>query len=231
MQVWVATQNHEISQGIEVVPTQVVASLNNNPGLKTSELYVKEYLLSNKPGSHIKLGTDHLYSIYEDSKSEHMDYLIQDGDVEKDIFVNYEYLGEVYGEYNYLLSSKKRDSFLQKIKSNETIEVSLTTPLLGLMRGNRVNFLWYVNDSSIESMHENLNSNGATEEAQTNIPLDAGSEIEPLSQNGEFILDKSISGQYLITECVIKYVGNEWIYKLTLSRPTSARPKIINENE
>lgn len=231
LQVWVSGQNHEITEGNEIEAQQVIAALNNNPSTKNSELYVKEYVISNKPGNQMILGTDHLYSTYENTKSEYMDYLIQDGDSEKDIFTKYEYLGEVYGEYNYLLASKKRESFLQKIRSNETIEVSLCTPLLGLMRGNKVNFLWFTNDSSVESMHDNLYDNGATNEADTNIPLDAGSEIESTSQNGEFILDKSISGQYLITACVIKYTTEGWNYTLTLSRPTSARPKLISENE
>lgn len=231
MQIWISGQNYEVSEGIEITPQQSVASLNNHPSLKFSELYVKEYKIINNPGSNIYLGTDKIYSIYEMNKTEHMDHMIMDGDVKKDIISHYEYMGEMYGDYNYLLSDRKRSDFLQKIKTNETIEVTINTPLLGLMRGNRVNFLWYINDSRVDGIHSKLNENGVLNNPSTNIPLSSADNIIDKSPDGNFVLDHSISGQYLITGCRMKFSNKMWDYSIVLSRPTSAKPNIIKEYE
>lgn len=231
MQLWVSGQNHDVSQGVEIQPQQVVASLNNNPGFKQSELYVSEYVISNKPGGQMRHGTDHLYSTYECVKNEYMDYLVQDGDTKKDVFTSYEYLGEVYGEYNYLLAGRKRESFLQKMNTNEVLDVTVGTPLLGLMRGNRVNFIWYTNNDFVKNMHNNLEEGEAIEDmSDTNIPLSAGDNNEG-NMGGQFDIDKSISGQYLIIGCNMKFSDMKWSYTIRLARPTSAKPKIVTENE
>ena len=105
--VWIAGQNKEMEEGAEIEPTQTIATLHNHPTQKNTELYVSEYRICTSPGSQMSKGTDRVYSIYETTKSEYNDYLIQDGDAHKDIFMKYEYLGEVYGELNYFLSAKK----------------------------------------------------------------------------------------------------------------------------
>lgn len=232
LQIWISGMNKEVTEGNTIEPQQVVASLHNHPGQMSSELYIQEKNIINKPGSQLYSGTDKVYTVYEHSKGDYVDYLIQDGDVEKDIFIKHEYLGEVYGDFNYLIAGKKRDAFLQKIQTNETVEISLRTPLLGLMRGNRVNILWYINDDSVLYKQNNLIDSGAIQELSninSNIPLSEGDEIESKSQNGQFTLDKTISGQYLITGCKIGYSNSKWNYKIILSRPTSAKPKIMNE--
>lgn len=227
MQIWIADQNKEIMEGSEMSPVQIIASFTNHPAIKASELYVKNYHISNKPGSQMYQGTDRVYTTYEQPKSEHMDYLIQDGDVQQDIFTKYEYLGEVYGEYNYLVAGKKREAFLQKIQSNETVEIVLQTPLLGVMRGNRVNFLWYINNTSIQNYHTNLKEGGQMiENIETNIPLNTNN--DEIKSYDEFILDTSISGQYLVMGCKMKYIDAKWEYTLILKRPTSMKPKILN---
>lgn len=232
MQLWISGQNKDISQGVEIQPQQAVATLNNNPNFQHSELFVANYSITNNPGGQLKLGTDHLYSTYEHSKSEYLDYLVQDGDSQKDIFTSYEYLGEVYGEYNYLLAGRKRESFLQKIKSNEMVDITVRTPLLGLMRGNRVNFVWYTNDDFTKNMHKNLEEGEAIESnLDTNIPLSAGDNEDDNGMDGQFTIDKSISGQYLIIGCNMKYHDNTWEYNVKLARPTSAKPKTVIENE
>ena len=160
-----------------------------------------------------------------------MDYLIQDGDSKNDIFARFEYLGEVYDDHNYLLSSKKYETFKQKIYSNETVEITLKTPLLGIMRGNRVNFLWYNNSGMTEDLHNSLKDEGVIQESpQTNIPLNDDPNIEDIEHDGKFVLDKSISGQYLVTKCVMKFKDNAWQYLVTLSRPSSTKPKIIKDD-
>lgn len=231
MQIWISGQNEEISEGNEIKPQQSVATLNNHPSMKFTELFVTQYQISNNPSSQLYMGTDKIYSIYESDKFEYMDHMIIDGDTQKDIFTKYEYLGENYGEYNYLLASKKRDSFLQKIKSNETVEITLKTPLLGIMRGNHINLMIYINDSAAEGLREKLDEQKLLNETSTNIPLDSADHIEDKSPDGSFKLDKSISGQYLVTGCKMKYNNYEWEYKVILSRPTSMKPKILKEDE
>lgn len=230
IQIYVAGQNQEVSEGNEVQPQKTVASLHNHPGQKMSELYVYEKNIINKPGAQLYSGTDRVYTVFEHSKGDYVDYLIQDGDVEKDVFIKHEYLGEVYGNFNYLIAGKKRETFLQKIRTNETIEIVLKTPLLGLMRGNKVNLMWYMNDSSVQNLQKSLTEDGLLEENPgSDIPLNSADSIEDKSQDGNFELDKSISGQYLITGCKMGFSDKEWNYKLILSRSTSSKPKITNE--
>lgn len=231
IQLWVAGQNKEIEEGLKVRPQLVPAILNNHPANRVTELYVENYAIINSPGSQMYSGTDHVYSVYEENKKEYLDYLIQDGDTHKDVFNKFEYVGEVYGEYNYFLSAKKRKSFLQKMQSNEEIQITLRTPLLGILRGNKVNFVWYVNDSLSQNQQKVLEKNEFVKPAVSNIPLDEQlpNDEETKSNDGEFIIDKSISGQYLVTRCEIDYNNFKWSYKINLSRPTSDKPQLINE--
>lgn len=229
MQIWIAGQNKEMAEGNKIEPQQVVATLHNSPALMNNELYIQHKELINSPGIQLFFGSDKVYSVYESDKSEYLDYLIQDGDTQNDIFYNFEYIGETYSQYNYLLASRKRESFLQKINSNENIEITLTTPLLGLMRGNRVNILWYNNDSKLESIQEDMEELGLINNLESNIPLQ-DNKVENNAATGHFKLDKAVSGQYLITGCSIEFEDNNWSYVLKLSRPTSAKPKIITEN-
>lgn len=229
LQIWIAGPNEETTEGIEIKPQQVVATLNNHYSIKFSELYIQECNKINKPGQQVYSGTDRVYSVYEEDKNEYLDYLIQDGDAKKDIFTKFEYLGENYGSFNYLLAGKKRDTFLQKINSNETIEVILNTPLLGLMRGNKVNVLWYYNNSYVNEVRQGFDTIGVTNKQELNISIPNDGELETKSQDGEMILDKSVSGQYLIVGCKIKYYNNKWQYVLTLSRPTDSKTKLLKD--
>ena len=233
LMIWIAGQNKEVSEGNKIEPILAPAILNNHPANQTSELFVSNYQIVNKPSAQFYLGTDKILSAYDHSKLEYFDYLIQDGDAQKDIFIKTEYIGENYSNVNYLLSEKMYDGFIQKIKSNETIEVYLNTPLLGVMRGNKVNFTWYINDSMHSYISSNLRSKNITNDIRTNVPMDDSLPpgIEDKTQDGQFEIDKSISGQYLITGCEMGYSNKKWKYKLILSRPLSMKPKIINENE
>lgn len=230
MQIWVSGQQKEVEEGSEVQPQKVVASFNNHIANSTSELYIKDYNVINNSGEQMYSGTDRVYSIFNSETGEYSDYLIQDGDTQKDIYAKYEYLGEVYGEHDYLLSKVKRNAFLQKIRSNETIEITLRTPLLGVMRGNRCNLLWYINDDMVNNLKETMSEAGVIQEdPASNIPLSAGDNVEDNNGAGSFTLDKTKSGQYLITSCRIGFEEGEWSYKITLSRPTADKPVIINE--
>ena len=233
LKLWVSGQNKEMSEGNKIVPMEVPAILNNHPANKATELYTESYHISNKPGLQMWWGTDRVYSTYECPLYEYKDYLIQDKDTHKDIYEKYEYLGEVYGDYNYLLAEKKRDGFLQKIHTHETIEVVLRTPLLGVMRGNKINFTWYINDSHLENIKENMKKKDLIQDVETNIPMNENLPNGDVEENadGEFKIDKSVSGQYLITGCEIKFSNHKWQYRVILSRPRSDKPNLIKEHE
>lgn len=227
MMIWVAGQVNEIGVDQEVKPQQVVATLHDHPGMTNSELYVTGYMIVNNPGVQTAMGTDKVYSIYEDVKNEYLDYLIQDGDIKEDIFTKYMYLGEGYGEYNYLLQKEIRLGLLQKINS-ETVKITLKSPLLGVMRGHKVNFMKYVNDDKIEAKMQNLEEVGVIDRSvDTNIPT-KDYELNTTNPDGNYRLDKTVSGQYLVTGVEIIY-DNGWKYTLTLARPACDTPDIKNE--
>lgn len=228
MKLWTAGRNKEIQEGIVIEPIEVDAVLTNHPALRNNELYASDYKIINNPGSKTHSGTDRVYSIYEEDKYEYFDHLIQDGDSKTDIFTKYQYLGETYGNHNYLYQGSKRASFLQKISSNENVEVTLNTPLLGIMRGNRINFLWYINDDKYTNRLENLTEAGALSEAVVDPPI--YKDIKEFgSSDGKYVLDGTISGQYMITSQEITFENYRWKYKIRLSRPTINKQKIVNE--
>lgn len=227
IQIWVAGQVNEVTIDNETKPYKTPAVLSNFPGLKQSELFVKSYSISNKPGVQISKGSDKVYGVYEDNKNEYIDYLIQDGDTKSDIFTVYDYLGENYGEYNYMLAKQLRSAFMQKINA-ETIIVKLQSPLLGIMRGHKVNFIRYVNDDKIENKMKNLEEAGVIDRnVETNIPLN-NYELPTNTDNGSFRIDRTASGQYLVIGVDITYSNKSWDYTLTLSKPASSRTNIVN---
>ena len=230
MMIWVSTSPNEVGEGNKVEPVEVVANLSNHPSFKTTELFVNDYQVISNSGTQLFNGTDRVYSIYESNKQEHMDHLIQDGDVKKDIFTKYEYLGEVYGGYNYLLQGCLRRTFLQKVKS-EYLQVTLNTPLLGLMRGCKVNFTSYYNDSMLENKCTTLGEAGVINDVRTTTNQGDEMNDDANSDAGVFSVDKAVTGQYLIIGCDIKYSDNKWNCELLLSRPADQKPKFINDGE
>lgn len=231
MKIWVSGQSGEVTEGSKIIPIETEANINNHPATSNLELAVKHYSIKNKSNSSVNQGTDKLYSIYLNDKYEHMDYLIQDGDIKKDIFCRYEYLGEVYGDYDYLLAEKKCSSFLQKINS-ESVEVVLKQPTLGLMRGHKVNFVWYNNDSQLANKKTALSNKGLLNNVDTNIPLNETVTIDRFDNDsaGSFEIDKSISGQYLITACNMRYSNaNGWEYILTINKPAISKTKLLKD--
>jgi hypothetical protein len=230
LKIWIAGQVNEVTVDNEAQPEHVTATLTDLPMYNNSELFVTSYTISNSPGSSVSKGSDKVYGIYEDINGEYSDYLIQDGDIKKDVFAKYEYIGENFGEYNYLLAKQLRDAYLQKINT-ESVVVTLKSPLLGLMRGHRVNYTRYVNNDMLENKIETLEDIGAVNrDIEANIPLEKY-DSKNESGNGSFRLDKTASGQYLITGVEIAYTNEAWEYKLNLAKPASATTPILNNQE
>ena len=230
MMIWVSGQLHEVTIDTEIEPIKMPAVLTNLPQSNNSELFVKSYSIKNNSGSSISKGTDKVYGIYEDFNKEYLDYLIQDGDIKKDIFSKYEYIGENYGEYNYMLAKQLRDGFVQKINS-ETITVTLQSPLLGVMRGHKVNFIRYVNNDRMENKLKTLEEAGIIDRnIESNISL-SKYEVAEDTGNGIYKVDRTVSGQYLILGVNIIYTNNNWEYILTLAKPASTKASILKNEE
>ena len=226
--IWIAGQVNDITVDNEPEPIQIPAVVHNNPAMQSSELFVKQYVINNSPGRHVSSGSDKLCGIYSDFNEEYTDFLIQDGDTKNDIFTKYDYLGENYGEYNYMLSRYTREGFIQKINTNQ-VKITLQSPLLALMRGHKVNFIRYVNNDIVENRMKNLEDAGVIDRnIESNIPLNQY-EVELDGSNGKFRIDRTVSGQYLITEVVITYNDNKWNYDLTLIKPNNASSIIKTE--
>ena len=229
IKIWVTGQINEVGKDINIECIEVPAVLTTHPGMERSELFVTDYNIVNNPGIQVIEGSDKLYSVYEDHKDEYLDHLIQDGDVKEDIFTIFKYLGETYSTYNYLLQKELRSAFLQKINS-ECIKITLKSPVLGLMRGHKVNFIHYVNNDILENKIKILEANNVVDRnIESNISL---SDYEITAEGdtaGRFKIDKTSSGQYLITSINIIYSNNEWKYILTLNRPANISPNIMKK--
>lgn len=228
MMVWISGQQNEFEEGIKITPMKVKAVINNNPAFANAELGTNEYTIVNK--GYNASGTDRLYSIYENEKGEYMDYLVQDGDVKNDIYTKFEYLGELFGEYNYLLSAACRKTYIQKMNT-ETIKVILNRPTLSLMRGHNVEFAWYINDDKWKNKVQELSDANVIDNydnIKTKDDMSAPDVENANTANGEFVLDKSISGQYTIIGCNMNYMNGIWRYELTLARPHANKPSILH---
>ena len=207
--------------GEPVQPKEEDAILSNAIALRTTQLFINDYTVKNNAGSNLRFGTDKVLQSYYIDKSEASSVLIQDGDVKKDTFIKTIYKGELFGEYDYFTSEFCRSAFLQKINSN-TIEVSLSTPLLGLERGGKVNVQWYeVNEIATVIKNENP--------IETNIPDTEGEQ----TGKDEMTLNKQVSGQYFIIGTTIKFLGWDqgWKYILTLTRPTDQVNTYLKDDE
>lgn len=225
MQIWVASNPYEVEEGKTVGIHKTPAVITNNFTVQNTELYTSSYRIINKSGNYAYMGTDKLYSIYNMDTKDYLDTLILDSDVNKDVFTKLEYTGEIYGDYDYLLASKKREKFLQKV-GTEVIEVTMNTPLLALQRGRKVNFIWYKNDTYYDINKKVLEEGGfINKNEKINIPENEITDFETDDIEGanetKLQIDRNISGQYVIVGCNIKFYNGGWNYILTLSKYAS----------
>ena len=202
-----------------VEPTEQVAMINNNPN-ETGPLKASEYNIIANTGKATTIGTDQVYTYYKNG--EVLDTLVQDGNVKKDVFVKYEYIGENIGDFDYLIAKNVRSSFINIINCNK-IEVTINFPSLALMRGHQCLFTWYDNDFTAKNEMSYL------DEPSTNVPME--NQEEEINDVDAFVVNKQISGQYLITGVVMSYNRGSWRQTLTLIRPQDEQHKYIEKKE
>lgn len=220
----------EIKIHIEPMPVQIFSSfdkmkmievdalLTNHPSINNSLRYDK-YRLILDTNKNLYQGTDKTLETYSVDSQTTAQTEVNDGDVRNDIFKKYEYCGEYFGELDYLSQARLRYSFLQKINTRK-IQIALPKIQFGLMRGTRVNVAQYEADETVKAVlkDKDISDNG-------NISGDTG-------EDDSFVLNRTISGQYLICDTEIRYTSRnglrQWEYLMTLTRDESTVENYID---
>lgn len=205
MQIW-TYNNFKMMDTEENEPVKQIAAFTNSPAMIATPLYIDDY----KPVSQSSIVTDNNFETYSMDNLEGKSTIIQNGDVHNDIFMNYEYGGEVFGDHDYLAQRACRDMFLNKIYS-QCIEVTTHLPILGLMKGDHVNVWWYDINNMVATAVGDV-------DIESNVPIPENSE-DLNNIDNSMVINKTISGQYYIIDIEYKYVGNmNWENKYILSR-------------
>ena len=207
MELWcMTTPGNDVETTNIVQPVLTEAVISNHP-VVSGQLHVINYNISNNIGKNKDKGTDRVFTIYKDGAV--IDSLIEDSNVQNDIFTKYYYLGENIGEYEYLTAISFYDSFSDIINKN-TVEVTLSFPMLGIMRGSHVKFMWYDNNFFQKQDIELLGSDIDSEE---------GDQSEELTDPDKLMINKQISGEYLVHKTILHYNKGRWRNTLILTRP------------
>ena len=221
MQTWILPSRLPKTESTDTnEPFRTEALVTNSEVFRDTQAYISTYQTQNNSGGNLG-GTDRVVEFYKTEDLETDNYLLQNKDMVNSIYLRYDYIGENFGDYEYLLHASCRSAFMKKINSQKVI-VDLFTPSLGLARGSKVNFYWYnVNEMIKETQFSDIESNvEMPEEEQTQSQSDglSGEEGED-----EMIIDKQISGQYYIEESNFYYDynggGYNWRHQLVLTRP------------
>lgn len=231
MMIWVTLNPDAAAITDEPESVQQLATFTNNPAMDGSDLRVVDFEIDNLPTNSYQ-GNEIALSVYEENKKEYVDHYIADGDIKKNKFTKFEYAGEVYGDYNYLLAEKCREIFLRKVKS-EVVVIHTKHPQLGIMRGSQCRFIWYDNDSMKQWQRKNLEEAGAIVSEETAIQQIGWLKDWQIEYNDlrPMVLNLQVSGQYTCVGQYISYSDHEWDCWLYLIRPASKRPELMIEPE
>ena len=203
MHIWISTSLPDVDGSNEPEPQQVLAAFSNHPMMANSPMFIKDYV----PITNGTNASDVNFETYSMTDLECQSTLIQDGDVHDCVLMQYKYGGERFGEFDYLTQRASRDLFLSKIKSS-VIEIEVGIPILGIIRGDKVNIWWYdINSSSTEEIDNS--------QIESNIPLpDSEADTE-----GSYIINKTVSGQYTVLDIELNFdITSGWKNVFTLGR-------------
>lgn len=218
MQVWILPSRQPKTETTDVnEPFRTEAMVTNNEVFRDTQAYVSEYTTMTT----VPRESDRVVEFYRMEDLETDSFLLQNKDIVDNIYLRYDYAGENFGEYQYLLQSACRSAFMKKINCQK-IAVDLFTPSLAMARGTKVNFYWYnVKDLTAETKFSDAESNIALPENITEKDTDTG--MEPDKVPDDMVIDKQLSGQYYIEESNFFYDfnggGYNWRHQLILTRP------------
>lgn len=201
MKIWISTTIKDFDKGTVNEPHQITAAFTNHPTMLGQPLFISDYI----PIVEASRFTDTNFETYSMQDQELSSTLIQDGDVQNNYALQYQYGGEKFGEFDYLGQRMAREHFRSKMYG-QSIEVTVGMPMLGIIKGDKVNVWWYDINSY---MTENADD------------TDVGSNTElpdsVLDNENSFIINKTISGQYYVLDINFEYnKGTGWrcTYKL-----------------
>lgn len=200
---------------------EMIPTITNNPNMRLSPLFAQRLKQNTDTGSNIQNGTNRIVSTYNLENNEKIDTQIQNGKVENNIFTKYTYQGEsLNDQIDYLVQRDMRKIYFEKMNNN--IELELKNPIFGLMRGSQVNIIWFDGDDVNKGLYED-------QENKTNIPMDDSSIKDNIDKDGGLILNKKISGRYLIIgmEIIYNRMGNidtnQLVHKIKLTKVQNER--------
>lgn len=230
MTIWISDHNIVGSVDDKVEPFQTECVLTNHPAAERTELFVRKYELLTD-NQYVQRGTEKAVMVYNMNTKEYVGHYTADGAVEKDRYINLEYGGEMYGDYDYIFSRQCRDMFMKKMKA-EVVELTLTSPLFGISRGDQCRFVWMDNDPKNRYWREALQDMQITPDAN-DIPTDdmtwlngwVGSVNE--SGSDDLYVNLQLSGQYTVIGIKAAFEYNNWLYKLQLVRPAERKPQLL----
>lgn len=230
--IWTADTNNIGGIDDKPQPVKKEAILTNHTIAARTELFVKEYKTITNT-QYVKQGTEKAVLVYNMGTREYVGQYVADGDIDKDAYTSLEYGGEMYGEYDYVFAKQCRDMFMKKMKS-EMIEVTLTSPVLGLSRGDQCKFVWVDNDPQNKNWQDVLAQAGVVAGDAGDIQTDDmtwlrgwASSVKSSSLDSDSNVNLQVSGQYLIVGIFMEYANNGWEYKLQLARPATRQPQIM----
>lgn len=201
---------------------RVPAIISNHPTTTDTDLGIGSYQVINS-SSMLTKGSDRIFATYNMLDGESLDYLLSDGDQKKDLSLKYQYLGECYRDYNYLLAAECRDMKKDKM-TGEVIEVVLSSPSLALSKGSKVEIQWYDTNNELQTIKER---SGLDESISTNIPIPQADKKERYDSGPTFVLNEQVSGQYYILSNNIVYQDSTWQHTLRLTRPREHKSQYL----
>lgn len=228
MQIYVSGFNQPLSPDTEdeedYMPTP--ATLSNHPLYMDTELFIDSYSNVNN-SSLLNKGSDRVVTIYNINDKEAIDYFLEDGQQKKSLNTVAQYVGECYEDFNYILAAECRDYMKNKML-DETIEVDVHSPLLQLMRGSKVNILWYDINAHLARVQQSL---GIKEDSiETNITT-GSSPSNDEDPNARYRMNKQVTGQYYVLGNVITFADGEWNNHLKLTRPRDQKFQYLDMSE
>lgn len=210
--VWVGNTFKDTND--ENTPQQQIAAFTNIPAMAASPFYIGEYETTSSTGG----VTDLNLEVYSMKDADRHSTVIQDGDVFNDVFMDYTYGGEVFGDFDYISRLSTRNFFLSKIYSN-CIKVTTNIPMIALMKGGHVNLWWYETNNWMADKID-------FSEVESNIPIPDG-EGKFSTSDLTMTLNRTVSGQYYIMNVEYNYLGHmNWEVTYTLSRAADGVQKL-----
>lgn len=224
---WIADHNTIGAVGEKAEPVRMDAILTNHPAVERTELFVRNYRVQTD-NEYVKQGTQKAVTVYNMQTKEYVGHYVADGDVDKDKYINLEYGGEVYGEYDYIFSKQCRDMFLKKMGA-ETIELTLTSPVFGLSRGDQCRFVWLDNDPRNRYWRETFEKAKISKDIK-DLHLgwleDWVDSVKGVMDNSLYV-NLQVSGQYTVVGMKAIFEHNMWLYQLMITRPAERKPQLM----